>query len=236
MSFVFQFYKQEQGGATHYIMTNITEEQIAKKKCLINVKNRDNSCFVIALGVAMAQRDKVNGNITEDKYKYIVKHCCKPTSVKRFQELYTAVGMEIDTKVSIGDIKRFEEHLQTTINIFTSEGHRYPIDLENQFENQVHLFLHNDHYYIITSPEAFLNLKETKKFCNGCKKAVSKATHKCETTGVFVKQLCLRCGEIHKNEFGEIVCDDCNRVFVSTECFDNHKKKEDKVDSNGTNF
>jgi hypothetical protein len=86
---------------------------------------------------------------------------------------------------------------------------------------------------VITSPEAFLNIKDTKKFCNGCKKPVSKVTHICETTGVFVKQLCLRCGEVHKNDFGKIICTECNREFVSEECFDNHKKTVDKVDSKG---
>jgi hypothetical protein len=77
-SFVFEFIKQEEGGATHFIMTNINDEQIAKKKCLINIKNNDNSCFVIALGVSLAQLEKSKGNITEDKFKYTVKHCCRP--------------------------------------------------------------------------------------------------------------------------------------------------------------
>ncbi len=53
-SFVFSYIKDERGGAqAHYILTNITDEQIAKKRCFIQIKNNDNSCFVIALNVAM---------------------------------------------------------------------------------------------------------------------------------------------------------------------------------------
>ena len=78
--------------------------------------------------------------------------------------MYTEVGLEVDTQVSIGEIHLFEKHLNTTINVFSSEGHRYPINLENQFENQVYLFLHNNHYIVITSPEAFYVFKKTINF------------------------------------------------------------------------
>ena len=225
-SFVFSYIKDDRGGA-HFIFSNITDEQIAKKRCFIQIKNNDNSCFVIALSVAIAQLNKKKGNITESKFKDIVKNCCRPKWIKEYQKLYTAIGMEVDTQVSISDIHRFEKLLKTTINILNTEGHRYPVDLDNQFEDQVYLFLHNNHYIVITSPEAFLNLRENKKFCNGCKKGVS-ISHKCETKGSFVKNRCLRCGEVHQNAFGEIRCSDCNRVFVSDECFNNHKKPSKK--------
>ena len=77
---------------------------------------------------------------------------------------------------------------------------------------------------MITSPEAFLCIQEDNKFCNGCKRGVSKSTHICDTVGVFVKQNCLICKTTHKNAYERIKCEDCNRVCVSDECFNNHKK------------
>ena len=69
-----------------------------------------------------------------------------------------------------------------------------------------------------------MNVTNNNKFCNGCKKVVSKATHLCNTTGEFVKQNCLRCQKVHQNAYGAIRCKDCNRLFVSDECFSNHKQ------------
>ena len=223
VSFVFQFVKQPEGG-THYILTNLTEEEKKNKRCIIRIQNGDNSCFVIALRVAIAVLNKKKGNISDADYKYLVKKFCTPKYVKMAQELYTQVGIPVDTRVSFGEIKQFEDHLNITINIFTGNTHRYPIDLENQHEDQVYLHFNNEHYEVITSPEAWLNMKDTKKFCNGCKKEVSKQTHKCETVGVFVKQLCLKCGEVHIEGQEEIICPDCNRNFSNQECFNNHKQ------------
>jgi hypothetical protein len=147
--------------------------------------------------------------------------------------LYTQVGIPIDTRISIGDIKRFEDHFKLTINVFTAEGHKYPIDLENQYDDQVYLFLHNEHVDVLTSPEAFLAIKDNQKFCNGCKKTVYKKTHICDTVGVFVKQLCLKCNEVHTEGHEEIMCNGCNRHFGNQTCFDNHKRTTPKLDSKG---
>ena len=109
---------------------------------------------------------------------------------------------------------------------YASKGPIYPINLENQYDKQVYLLLHNNHYDVITSPEAFFNIDQTANyhFCNGCKKKCLK-THKCDLSGKELSILCSKCGKKHPQieDIPEIKCTDCLRYFNNKLCYENHK-------------
>ena len=124
-------------------MTNLSEEEISKKRCIISIKNKDNSCFVIALSIAIEQLKKVNGEITLKRFQNLCQFHNRTSYIKRCQELYKQVDIPIDTQISFGDIHKFEKLLKITINVFTIEGPAYPYNLDDQFEKQIYLFHHH---------------------------------------------------------------------------------------------
>ena len=74
-------------------------------------------------------------------------------------------------------------------------------------EKRIYLFLHDNHYDVITSMPAFF---ARKRYCHTCKKGYDDVTeHLCPDS-------CLLCG--FQN------CIDCKRIFKSQECFDRHKQ------------
>ena len=106
LEFYFTIVKNRQGGSNCYVITNITENQLEKKRCIIQVKNNDNSCFVIALSIALENLKKQQGIITSEKFKQFMKKSKRPKWIKEFQKLYTLVGLEIDTQVNFSDCKK----------------------------------------------------------------------------------------------------------------------------------
>jgi hypothetical protein len=226
LDFGFVIVRQPKGGA-NYIATNI--EDYTNKRCFIQIKNTDNSCFVMALAVMIEHLKMKKGEITENAFKTFKQGVCgnRNKYIKICQKLYTLVGMEINTQVSFGDIIKFEEALQVTINVLDFKQCIYPYNLEDQYEDQVYLHFHNNHYNCITSPEAFYNLADiggVMSFCNGCKKCVNKTSHICQ--GNTLLSSCIKCGSKHSSvEDIDIICHDCNRNFTNSVCLNKHKGK-----------
>ena len=77
------------------------------------------------------------------------------------------------------------------------------------------MFLHDNHFDVITSMPAFV---ARKKYCHTCKKGYDHVrSHLCGDT-------CKLCYFQNCPIVSWTPCSDCNRIFKSQECFDRHKQ------------
>ena len=84
----------------------------------------------------------------------------------------------------------------------------------------IYLYKNKNHYDVITSMPGFLS---KKYYCHTCKEGYThRDKHKC-------LKKCLSCFKYDSNCKGpEITCNDCNRIFLGQECFDEHKRNRSK--------
>jgi len=80
----------------------------------------------------------------------------------------------------------------------------------------VSLYLHHEHFDVITSLPAFFGRSYS---CPACNKGYNtKEDHKCNRTG------CAGCHQEKPCQFEDwALCPDCNRYLPSRQCFDNHR-------------
>ena len=101
------------------------------------------------------------------------------------------------------------------INIVSKEHQNSIIFSGPDKEKRIYLFLHDNHFDVITSMPAFV---ARKKYCHTCKKGYDHVkNHLCGDT-------CKLCYFQNCPIVSWISCSDCNRIFKSQECFDRHKQ------------
>ncbi len=84
-------------------------------------------------------------------------------------------------------------------------------------EKKIYLYLHDDHYDVITSMPTFLS-KKLLLYKNVPQDMTIKERHRCNN-------ICYACRKIHEVSTDNwIHCDDCNRYFRGPECFALHQK------------
>jgi len=83
-------------------------------------------------------------------------------------------------------------------------------------EKVLHLYLHDNHFDVITRPKAFMG---RSYFCESCNKGYNtKEDHRCNKDG------CHGCHSEKACAFENwAFCKDCNRYLPSQSCFDKHK-------------
>ncbi len=131
---------------------------------MITIRNDDDLCLARALVVAVA---KASG---DKRYKYLADHR-RPLQGKAARELHEKAGVPFGS-CGIPEVKQFQRYLsEYEINIVSADHQNSiiyperPTDLEAK---RLFLYLHNNHYGIITSMPAFL---DRSYFCYECRKA-----------------------------------------------------------------
>ncbi|XP_026139311.1 uncharacterized protein LOC113115834 isoform X1 [Carassius auratus] len=193
-----------QGGGRRKLTDLAVDEVIKRKKtslfCPINISN--NLCFSICLARFL------NPQRPESELE-------KLASV-----IQNSVGFSIQDRIGLGDIASFERALDIKIVVF----HRSNAMILETYKNSdephpktVFLYLHDDHYYMITSLKAFLG---SPYVCPFCYKSYSNLRyHRC-------KHVCNICfdAECYRFQARNLHCPDCLRYCKSAYCFEMHKK------------
>ena len=184
---------------------------LENKQCIIRIKNKDELCCARAIITTKAKLDK---------------HPLFENSIRRGRGVQGLLANELHEKagVSLGlcgieEIKHFQAVLPGyQIHVVSRDHFNGMIYVGPEADNKIFLYMHDNHYDVITSMAAFLN---KAYFCTKCNKGYDKKEeHSCNMS-------CHRCRQIHEQEEGVkwVSCDDCNRHFKGALCFEMHKKQ-----------
>ena len=141
-----------------------------KKRCLIQIKNKDELCCARAIVVAKAKLDK------DPQYKSIIT----PRGTLQGQlahKLHETAGVSL-CPCGIEEIKKFQAVLPGyQLNVVCKEHLNAMIYSGPDAEKYLYLYHHDNHYVVITNVPAFL---ARKRYCHKCKKGYDKITnHPC---------------------------------------------------------
>ena len=189
-------------------------EYLHKKGSVITIKNNDNLCLARGLVVAIAkiENDPNYTNLRDSK--------------KRAQQ-NKAIALHERANVPFGpcglpEVDLFQKYLTNyEINIVSGNHNDsiiYPPkpSTNNNNVTPIYLYLHDNHYDVITSMPGFLS---TNYFCHKCKKTYSNnSDHLCDA-------MCRSCRSYDCVLDGNgMVCDECDRLFKNKTCYDHHKE------------
>ena len=187
------------------------ESYLESKRSVVRIRNKDNLCLARALVVAIANVDK------DKRYKLLTDHR-KPAQEKAARKLHREAGVPFGP-CGIPEVKQFQKHLpEYEINIVSMDHEdsiiypECPIDVETK---RIYLYLHNNHYDVITTMPGFLN---RSYFCHRCRKSYNNTvSHLCDA-------MCKMCRAFDCPFIEPRDCADCGRMFKSQTCYDRHKE------------
>ena len=197
------------------------EKTLEEKRCFIRVQNKDNLCCARAIVTAKARLDN------HEKWNSIRvgRHIQRDLALQLHDRASVPLG-----KCGIPEIKRFQEVMPEYQIYVLSKGHFNAIIYEGpEADKKMYLYLHDDHYDVITKMPAFLG---RNYYCTICNKGYDhKERHACNDT-------CHHCYKIHDvHDEHWKYCEDCNRYFRNDICFDLHKQRSNSGQSTcTTNF
>ena len=176
------------------------KEYLHKKGSVITIKNNDNLCLARALVVAIAKIEKARN--------YFYLRDDDRAQERKARELHAAANVPLGP-CGIEEVKLFQKHLTSyEINIISANHNNAIIYPSGHSDNvtPIYLYLHDNHYDIITSMPGFLN---RVFYCHKCEKGYSnKFDHMCP--GMCK---CCRSYECIVND--PLTCNECNRWFRS---------------------
>ena len=184
------------------------EKHLERKRSIVRVQNKDELCLARALIIAKAKID----NDSRDR---LIRDHRRPLQARLAQELHQKADVPLGP-CGMDEVKRFQTYLtEYQINIVSKDHQNSILYSGPEQEKRIYLFLHDNHYDVITSIPAFL---DRSYYCHTCKKAYDhRADHLCPNS-------CECCRFPNCPIVSWIYCDACNRYFKSQECFDRHKQ------------
>ena len=162
-----------------------------------------------ALVVAKAKVDD------DPQYKSIDKHQ-RPMQTRLAQELHANADVPLGP-CGIKEAKRFQVYLtEYQINIVSKEYNNKIVYSGPNKDKRIYLYMHNNHYDVITKMPGFF---ARTYYCHECKKAYNNLeTRLCPNT-------CKCCGSRPIcPELSWMPCNNCDRMFKSQQCCDQHKE------------
>ena len=186
-----------------------------KKRSIITIQNNDNLCLARALVVAIAKIEK------DPRYKHLMNPE-KRTQEKKARELHEAANVPLGP-CGIPEVELFQKYLTNyEINIVSGNHDNsiiYPSKPSTSNSvTPIYLYLHDNHYDIITSMPGFLS---TIYFCHKCRRSYThKLNHLCPG-------MCKSCRSYDCVVNDPLECNECNRWFKSKACYDRHKEPVD---------
>ena len=191
-------------------------EYLQKKRSVVTIKNNnDNLCLARALVVAIAKIEK------DPKYKRLIDSK-GGAQLKKAMELHEAANVPFGP-CGIPEVEMFQKYLTNyEINI-VSGNHDCsiiypPKPSTNNSVTPIYLYLHDNHYDVISSMPGFLS---NSYFCHKCRRSYNnKFDHLCPG-------MCKSCGSYDCAVNDPLGCNECNRWFKSKACYDKHKEQVD---------
>ena len=191
-------------------------EYLHKKGSVITIQNNDNLCLARALVVAIAKVEN------KPNYKNLTG-TDRGTQEKEARKLHAAANVPLGS-CGIPEVKMFQKYLTNyEINIVSGNHNDSiiypPKPSTNNNVTPIYLYLHDNHYDVITSIPGFLS---TSYFCHKCSQSYSnKFDHLCD--GV-----CKSCRSYDCVLNGNgLKCNECDRLFKNKTCYDRHKESVD---------
>ena len=198
------------------------EIDVKRKKAFIRIVNTDNTCLPRAIVVGLAKL-KVDENPFD---QYLIKQYDRIRNSRgKYQgeaakNLMKTVGIKEDKIGVITDIPLYEDHLQVSIRVISSQlGSKMAYEGNPQYNRKIFLFHSSDsteegHFDTITKMNQVLC---TQYYCNVCNKGFKNRTlHKCENW-------CNICGRENCKVEKEMTCQECNMICRSYSCYSAHK-------------
>jgi hypothetical protein len=128
------------------------EKHLVKKGSIIRIQNKDDLCLARTIVVSIAKIE--NGS----RYKSIVDHC-QPMQTRLAHDLHEKAGIPIGS-FGIDQVRQFQAYLTDyQINIVSKEHQNSVIFSGPEKEKRIYLFLHDNHFDVITSVPAFVARK-----------------------------------------------------------------------------
>ena len=127
------------------------KEYLHKKRSVIVIRNNDNLCLARALVVAIAK--------IENAPNYVQLRDADRAQEKKARELHAAANVPLGP-CGIEEVKLFQKHLTSyEINIISGNHNNAIIYPSEHSDNvtPIYLYLHDNHYDIVTSMPGFLN-------------------------------------------------------------------------------
>ena len=184
------------------------EKHLAKKGSVIRIQNKDDLCLARALIVSIAKIEK------DSRYKSIADHRW-PLQTRLASDLHQKAGVPVGP-CGLDEVKRFQKYLsEYQVNIVSKDHQNSILYSGPEKDKKIYLFLHDNHYDVITSMPAFF---ARKRYCHTCKKPYD------HTGDHICPDSCKLCYFPNCPIVSWRPCIDCNRVFKSQECFDRHKQ------------
>ena len=194
-------------------------EYLHKKNTVITIQNNDNLCLARALVVAIAKVENA------PNYKNLTR-TDRRTQEKEAKELHTAANVPLGP-CGIPEVEMFQKYLTNyEINIVSGNHDNSiiypPKPSTNNNVTPIYLYLHDNHYDVITSMPGFLS---ENYFCHTCRQAYAyKFDHLCPG-------MCKSCRSYNCVVNDPLGCNECNRWFKSRACYDCHKEQVDGAKS-----
>jgi hypothetical protein len=184
------------------------EKHLINKRAIIRIQNKDDLCLARALVVSIAKIEN------DCRYKSISDFRCSLQTLLA-HDLHEKAGVPLGS-CGIDRVRQFQAYLTDyQINIVSKEHQNSTIFSGPDKEKRIYLFLHDNHFDVITSMPAFV---ARKNYCHTCKKGYDHVrNHLCGDT-------CKLCYFQNCPIVSWISYSDCNRFFKSQECFDRHKQ------------
>ena len=186
-------------------------EYLHKKNTVITIQNNDNLCLARALVVAIAKVENA------PNYKNLTR-TDRRTQEKEAKKLHVAANVPLGP-CGIPEVEMFQKYLTIyEINIVSGNhdnGIIYPPNPSTNNVTPIYLYLHDNHYDVITSMPGFLS---KSYFCHMCRRAYShKLNHLCPG-------MCKSCRSYDCVVNNPMECNECNRWFKSKACYDRRKE------------
>ena len=199
-------------------------DYVKDTKSVINVTTRDKMCLARCLVIALwrEKRETPGGAAVYNA----IRNKNNGLQTAEARKLCEASGVNPDAYASLGDVKRFERHLNRGLEspryrlIVFSQSHFFtPIyrGANSEVPVSIYLYLSENHYSLITSMKGFL---KKDYFCDKCLKSFRKfdrhmCVRKCRACGTSLCGRVVGGGERHE-------CDVCHRIFKSVRCYELH--------------
>ena len=188
-------------------------EHLKEKKSIICINNTDDFCLARALAVSIAR-------IENDPMYSHIRKSNRPLQRERALDLHQAANVPLGP-CGMNEVKLFQNYLINYQIIVVSGDHNnsiiYPPQPPGTDEKPtINLYLHDNHFDVITTLPGFLN---KSYFCHRCHKAY------CSTVDHLCPAMCRSCRAFGCVLEGDgIVCNECDRLFKNQACYDHHKE------------
>ena len=207
-----------QGSGRKRIHLNI-EEFLHKKRSIIAIQNKDDLCLARALVAAIAKIEK------DPKYKSLVdSRAMKPRrndlQEKAARKLHKSANVPLGP-CGIPEVQMFQKYLTNyEINIISANHNNSiiypPRPTTTQDVKPIFLYLHHNHYDVITTMPGFLG---RCYFCHKCRRSYN------QTVDHICPDMCKSCRSPDcKDVKDPRNCEQFNRWFKSESCYEQHKE------------